>query len=117
MQPRAAGEVWAGPSVQHAAVGAGAAQGCMGRPAGARLRGQRTGGAYSSLHCLSSELCAFPTAQFCDRLQGIVGFAIGAAAEGYRPVAEIQFADYIFPAFDQVMVEKCCNCHWKAGTA
>lgn len=35
-------------------------------------------------------------------LQGIVGFAIGAAAEGYRPIAEIQFADYIFPAFDQV---------------
>lgn len=34
--------------------------------------------------------------------QGIAGFAIGAAAEGYRPVAEIQFADYIFPAFDQV---------------
>jgi hypothetical protein len=36
------------------------------------------------------------------RVQGIVGFAIGAAAEGYRPIAEIQFADYIFPAFDQV---------------
>lgn len=34
--------------------------------------------------------------------QGIVGFAVGAAAEGYRPIAEIQFADYIFPAFDQV---------------
>lgn len=34
--------------------------------------------------------------------QGIVGFAIGAAAEGYRPIAEVQFADYIFPAFDQV---------------
>lgn len=37
--------------------------------------------------------------------QGIVGFAIGAAAEGYRPIAEIQFADYIFPAFDQITSE------------
>lgn len=37
--------------------------------------------------------------------QGIVGFAIGAAAEGYRPIAEIQFADYIFPAFDQITNE------------
>lgn len=36
-----------------------------------------------------------------------MGFAIGAAAEGFRPVAEIQFADYIFPAFDQASTEGC----------
>ena len=35
-------------------------------------------------------------------LQGIVGFAVGAAAQGHTPIAEIQFADYVFPAFDQV---------------
>jgi len=34
--------------------------------------------------------------------QGIVGFAIGLATAGATPIAEIQFADYIFPAFDQV---------------
>ena len=34
--------------------------------------------------------------------QGIVGFGIGMAAAGATAVAEIQFADYIFPAFDQV---------------
>jgi 2-oxoisovalerate dehydrogenase E1 component beta subunit len=37
--------------------------------------------------------------------QGIVGFGIGAAAEGMKPVAEIQFADYVFPAFDQFVNE------------
>lgn len=34
--------------------------------------------------------------------QGIVGFGIGAANMGCTAIAEIQFADYIFPAFDQV---------------
>lgn len=36
--------------------------------------------------------------------QGIVGFGIGAAVAGATAIAEIQFADYIFPAFDQVGV-------------
>lgn len=35
--------------------------------------------------------------------QGIVGFGIGAANMGSTAIAEIQFADYIFPAFDQVI--------------
>ena len=34
--------------------------------------------------------------------QGIVGFGIGLAVSGATAIAEIQFADYIFPAFDQV---------------
>lgn len=37
--------------------------------------------------------------------QGIAGFAIGAAAMGAKAIAEIQFADYIFPAFDQIVNE------------
>lgn len=34
--------------------------------------------------------------------QGIAGFGIGVAAMGQTAIAEIQFSDYIFPAFDQV---------------
>ncbi|XP_070767744.1 2-oxoisovalerate dehydrogenase subunit beta, mitochondrial [Enoplosus armatus] len=37
--------------------------------------------------------------------QGIVGFGIGAAVAGATAIAEIQFADYIYPAFDQIVNE------------
>ena len=35
--------------------------------------------------------------------QGIMGFAVGMAAAGSHPIPEIEFADYIFPAMDQVL--------------
>ncbi len=34
---------------------------------------------------------------------GIVGMAIGMAIAGYRPVAEIQFAGFVYPAYDQLV--------------
>ncbi|RKO95403.1 hypothetical protein CAUPRSCDRAFT_5315, partial [Caulochytrium protostelioides] len=37
--------------------------------------------------------------------QGLVGFGIGVAAQGATAIAEIQFADYVFPAFDQIVNE------------
>lgn len=37
--------------------------------------------------------------------QGIIGFANGLASQGSTAIAEIQFADYIFPAFDQIVNE------------
>ncbi len=36
---------------------------------------------------------------------GIVGAGVGMAAYGLRPVVEMQFADYMYPAYDQIVSE------------
>ncbi|XP_030746580.1 2-oxoisovalerate dehydrogenase subunit beta, mitochondrial [Sitophilus oryzae] len=46
--------------------------------------------------------------------QGIAGFGIGAAAAGSTAIAEIQFADYIFPAFDQ-LVNEAAKYRYRSG--
>lgn len=46
--------------------------------------------------------------------QGIVGFGIGVANTGATAIAEIQFADYIFPAFDQI-VNEAAKCRYRSG--
>lgn len=45
--------------------------------------------------------------------RGIVGAALGLAWAGGRPVAEIQFVDYIFNAID--MLKLAANGHWASG--
>ena len=46
---------------------------------------------------------------------GIVGTDIGIAAYGLRPVVEIQFADYVYPATDQIVSELARLRHRSAG--
>jgi len=36
---------------------------------------------------------------------GIIGTAVGLAIRGYRPVCEIQFDGFVFPAFDQIVTQ------------
>lgn len=46
----------------------------------------------------------------------IVGVALGLSLDGYhKPVAEIQFADYLWPAFDQVASEVSSICYRSGG--
>jgi 2-oxoisovalerate dehydrogenase E1 component beta subunit len=46
---------------------------------------------------------------------GIVGVAVGMGAYGLRPVAEIQFADYMYPGYDQIVSEAARLRHRSAG--
>jgi pyruvate dehydrogenase E1 component beta subunit len=45
---------------------------------------------------------------------GIVGGAIGMALYGMKPIAEIQFVDFIYPAFDQI-VSELAKLRWRSA--
>jgi 2-oxoisovalerate dehydrogenase E1 component beta subunit len=47
---------------------------------------------------------------------GIIGLAAGLAYRGFRPVCEIQFDGFIFPAFDQI-VAQVAKIHYRTGGA
>jgi 2-oxoisovalerate dehydrogenase E1 component beta subunit len=44
---------------------------------------------------------------------GIVGTAVGMALRGYRPVCEIQFDGFVYPAFDQI-VTQAARLHYRS---
>ncbi|MFD4181359.1 alpha-ketoacid dehydrogenase subunit beta [Rhodococcus sp. NPDC058514] len=45
---------------------------------------------------------------------GIIGTAFGMALRGYRPVCEIQFDGFVYPAFDQI-VSQVARIHYRTG--
>jgi pyruvate dehydrogenase E1 component beta subunit len=45
---------------------------------------------------------------------GIIGTAVGMAIRGYRPVCEIQFDGFVYPAFDQI-VSQVAKMHMRSG--
>jgi 2-oxoisovalerate dehydrogenase E1 component beta subunit len=74
----------------------------------------RNGGVFRVTEGLQAEfgdqrVCDTPLAE-----NGIVGGAIGMALYGLRPVAEIQFVDFIYPAFDQI-VSELAKMRWRSA--
>jgi len=56
---------------------------------------------------------------------GIIGTAVGLALRGYRPVCEIQFDGFVYPAFDQIVTQVAkmrarrwarSPCRWSSGS-
>jgi pyruvate dehydrogenase E1 component beta subunit len=64
----------------------------------------RNGGVF---RCTEGLIDEFPNRVFDTPLAeaGIIGTSIGMALYGLRPVPEIQFMDFIYPAFDQIVSE------------
>src|SRR4030088_2551716 len=47
---------------------------------------------------------------------GIIGTAVGLAIRGYRPICEIQFDGFVYPAYDQI-VSQVAKMHYRSRGA
>src|SRR5512141_3335273 len=74
----------------------------------------RNGGVFRVTEGLQAEFGEARVADTPLAENGIVGSAIGMAIGGLRPVAEIQFVDFIYPAFDQI-VSELSKLRWRSN--
>ena len=74
----------------------------------------RNGGVFRVTEGLQAEFGAQRVADTPLAENGIIGGAIGMALYGMKPVAEIQFVDFIYPAFDQI-VSELSKMRWRSA--
>jgi len=74
----------------------------------------RNGGVFRVTEGLQAEFGENRVADTPLAENGIVGAAIGLALYGMRPIAEIQFVDFIYPAFDQI-VSELAKMRWRSA--
>jgi 2-oxoisovalerate dehydrogenase E1 component beta subunit len=74
----------------------------------------RNGGVFRVTEGLQAEFGADRVTDTPLAENGIIGGAIGMALYGLRPVAEIQFVDFIYPAFDQI-VSEMAKMRWRSA--
>src|SRR5437016_4104646 len=74
----------------------------------------RNGGVFRVTEGLQAEFGADRVADTPLAENGIVGAAIGMALYGMRPIVEIQFVDFIYPAFDQI-VSELAKLRWRSN--
>jgi 2-oxoisovalerate dehydrogenase E1 component beta subunit len=74
----------------------------------------RKGGVFKATHGLLTEFGGRRVLDTPISEGAIAGAAIGAAMMGLRPVAEFQFADYMHPAYDQI-VNQAATMRWRTA--
>jgi pyruvate dehydrogenase E1 component beta subunit len=74
----------------------------------------RNGGVFRVTEGLQAEFGAERVSDTPLAENGIVGGAIGLSLYGMKPIAEIQFVDFIYPAFDQI-VSELAKMRWRSA--
>ncbi len=77
--------------------------------------GRRLGGVFREAATLAQKFGDSRVFNTAIQEAYIVGSAVGLNALGIRPIAEVQFGDYIYPAFNQLLTEVSKSCYLTCG--
>ncbi len=77
--------------------------------------GKRMGGVFRETATLADQFGVHRVFNTAIQEAYIVGSTIGMTAVGLKPIVEVQFGDYIFPAFNQLVTELSKSCYLSCG--
>jgi 2-oxoisovalerate dehydrogenase E1 component len=77
--------------------------------------GKRLGGVFREAATLAEQFGDHRVFNTAIQEAYIVGSTVGMAAVGIRPIVEVQFGDYIYPAFNQLVTEISKSCYLTCG--
>ena len=77
--------------------------------------GKRLGGVFREAATLAEQFGEHRVFNTAIQEAYIVGSAVGMSAVGLKPIVEVQFADYIYPGFNQLVTEVSKSCYLSCG--
>jgi len=77
--------------------------------------GRRLGGVFREAATLAQKFGDSRVFNTAIQEAYIVGSSVGLSALGIKPIAEVQFGDYIYPAFNQLLTEVSKSCYLTCG--
>jgi len=77
--------------------------------------GKRLGGVFREAATLAEKFGEHRVFNTAIQEAYIVGSTVGMSAVGLKPIVEVQFADYIYPGFNQLVTEISKSCYLSAG--
>ena len=77
--------------------------------------GRRLGGVFREAATLAQQFGDHRVFNTAIQEAYIVGSTVGLSAVGIKPIVEVQFGDYIYPAFNQLVTEIAKSCYLTCG--